>query len=120
MKRGHGVRPAWIHLQAFGRGSFFDLMNSNRRRQQERAEYREKKKAAKALRAKHNLCEHEDDVRGYASAEAADQDERPAAVCPACEKKRLITAIINPNFAQEIYQGVPTQLVAELIAGKMR
>jgi hypothetical protein len=90
------------------------------RRRKQREEQRVKRREAADLREKHGLCQHAADARGYATEAEADADTREAEVCAMCNRKRLITAIINPNFAQEVYQGVPTQLAAKEIARKLR
>ena len=99
------------------RGRVFSIMKQRRQR---REKIRQKRREVRDQRRENDLCLHADDVRGYATEAECDSDERPAAICPTCSRKRLIKAIINPNFAQEVYQGVPTQLVAEDIAGEMR
>ena len=46
------------------------------------------------LRMENDLCLHSDDERVYQSAEARDQDEKPATVCDECGKERLIVRIL--------------------------
>jgi superfamily II helicase len=92
----------------------------NLKRAADRSQLRKTADNVETLRKQYDLCPHAADARGYATEAEADADTREAEVCAMCNRKRLITAIINPNFAQEVYQDVPTQLAAKEIARKLR
>jgi hypothetical protein len=55
------------------------------------------RREAKALRAKHGLCQCSDDERFYASDAEADADKTPARTCMACLRKKLIVKMLCVN-----------------------
>jgi hypothetical protein len=74
------------------------------------AEAREKLniQQARALRLEHNLCQHQDDIRIYASRSEADADQAEALRCALCGRDRLRHKLTSQTLA-ELMQNKPEE-----------
>jgi hypothetical protein len=66
---------------------------------------------ARALRAKHGLCQHSDDERAYPNDEAAAADTAPMKKCEICGRSQLIVKAVSGAFAKKLE--APAELVVK-------